>query len=143
MPKMWRVFSELLGPQIISLLNVDYCGTSEYFSGRKTKESLLSEQNFDGEANWSGVVSFYCIQMSGLFSAMIEMTRHVHHVFALRQWCYFSQIEALNFMYLYMCMQLIQKQIVKYNMKSKYPEEYLTVDKVGSEKLLTRKSCFL
>ena len=68
MPKMWRVFSELLGPQIISLLNVDYCGTSEYFSGRKTKESLLSEQNFDGQANWSGVVSFYCIQMSLVMS---------------------------------------------------------------------------
>ena len=43
-------------------------------------------------------------------------------------------------MYLYTCTQLIQKQIVKYNIKSKYPEEYSTVDEVGSEKLLTRKS---
>ena len=36
--------------------SVDYFGTSEYFSGRKKKESLLSEQNFDGEANWSGTI---------------------------------------------------------------------------------------
>ena len=34
-------------------------------------------------------------------------------------------------MYLYTCTQLIQKQIVKYSIKSKYPEEYSTVDKVG------------
>ena len=48
--------------------SVDYLETSEYFSGREKKESLLSEQNFDGEANWSGVVSFSCIQMSLVMS---------------------------------------------------------------------------
>ena len=37
MRKMCQVFSELLGPQIISLLSVDYFGASEYFSGRKKK----------------------------------------------------------------------------------------------------------
>ena len=68
MQKMCQVFSELLGPQIISLLSADYFGTSEYFSGRKKKGSLLSEQNFDGEANWLRVVSFYCIQMSLVMS---------------------------------------------------------------------------
>ena len=37
----------------------------------------------------------------------------------------------------------IQKQIVEYDIKSKYPEEYSTVDKVGSEKPLASKSCFV
>ena len=44
---------------------------------------------------------------------------------------------------LYMHTQSIQKQIVEYNSKSKYPEEYSTVDKVGSENLFVRKSCFV
>ena len=33
--------------------------------------------------------------------------------------------------------------IVEYDIKSNYPEEYSTVDKEGSEKLLDRKSCFV
>ena len=33
--------------------------------------------------------------------------------------------------------------IVEYDIKSKYPEEYSTADKVGNEKLLEKKSCFL
>ena len=37
----------------------------------------------------------------------------------------------------------IRKQIVEYDIKSKYPEEYSTVDKVGSEKTLASKSCFV
>ena len=67
MPKMCRVFSELLGPQIISLLaliTLEQVNTSVV--GKKG--SLLSEQNFDGQANWSGVVSFYCTQMSLVMS---------------------------------------------------------------------------
>ena len=32
---------------------------------------------------------------------------------------------------------------VEYDIKSKYPEEYSTIDKVGSKKLLARKSCFV
>ena len=39
--------------------------------------------------------------------------------------------------------QLIQKQIVEYHIKSKYPEEYSIVDKAGREKLLARRSCFV
>ena len=35
----------------------------------------------------------------------------------------------------------IQEQIVAYNIKSKYPEDYSTVDRVGREKLLAWKSC--
>ena len=33
--------------------------------------------------------------------------------------------------------------IVEYDVRSKYSEEYSTVDKVGSEKLLAKKSCFV
>ena len=32
------------------------------------KKNKVNEQNFDGEANWSGVVNFYCMQMSLLMS---------------------------------------------------------------------------
>ena len=32
------------------------------------KKKNLNEQNFDGEANWSGVVTFHCMQMSPLIS---------------------------------------------------------------------------
>ena len=38
-----------------------------------------------------------CDGAYGFFWAMIEMTRQVHHVFALWQGCNFSRIEALNF----------------------------------------------
>ena len=37
----------------------------------------------------------------------------------------------------------IQKKIVEYDIKIKYPEEYSTVDKVGGEKPLASKSCFV
>ena len=33
--------------------------------------------------------------------------------------------------------------IVKNDIKSKYPEEYSTIDKEGCEKLLVKKSCFV
>ena len=61
--------------------NVDYFGKIEYLGG-----------NFDGEAtDWLGVLNFHCMKLSvcGLFSAMIKMTRHVHHVFGLWQLCNF------------------------------------------------------
>ena len=32
------------------------------------KKNNLNEQNFDGEANWSGVVNFHCMQMSFVLS---------------------------------------------------------------------------
>ena len=56
MQKMCRLFSEPVGRQIISLLvliTLEQVNTSVV--GKK-KESLLSEQNFDGEANWSGTI---------------------------------------------------------------------------------------
>ena len=48
----------------------------------------------------------------------------------------------LTFVYAYTRPQSIHKQIVECDIKSKYPEEYSTVDKVGRERLLARKSCF-
>ena len=53
------------------------------------------------------------------------------------------ELRSLIFVYSYTRTQSIQKQIVEYDTKSKYPEEYSTVDKVGREKLLPRKSCFV
>ena len=32
------------------------------------KKNKVNEQNFDGEANWSGVVNFHCMQMSLVMS---------------------------------------------------------------------------
>ena len=55
MRKMCRLFSEPVGRQIISLLvliTLEQVNTSVV--GKK--ECLLSEQNFDGEANWSGTI---------------------------------------------------------------------------------------
>ena len=54
------------------------------------KRKNLSEQNYDGEGNWSDVVNFHCMQIEschncGSFSAMIEITRQVHHVLVLWQ----------------------------------------------------------
>ena len=46
-------------------------------------------------------------------------------------------------MYLCTHTKSIQKQMVEYDIKSKYPEEYSTANKVGCGKLLARKSCFM
>ena len=45
----------------------------------------------------------------------------------------------------YLCtrIQSLQKQIVEYDIKSKYTEEYLTIDKAGREKLTAKKSYFV
>ena len=37
-------------------------------SGGREKEQSLNEQNFDGEANWSGVVNFHCTPRSFVMS---------------------------------------------------------------------------
>ena len=118
-----------MGPRILSFESIDYFGTSEYFS-----------DNFDGEAiNWSGVVNFHCMQMSLMMSvqfisAVIEMMRH--HVFGLWQSCDFSWIDFRVFIHAFSI-------IVKFDITSKYPEEYSTVNKVASEKPFARKSCFV
>ena len=84
-------------------------------------------------------------------SAMIEMMRRVHtflisgtnvislesrplnfrvfiHAYSLRPQTYFqSSLTRTR-------TESIQKQLIEYDVKSKYPEKYSTVDKVGSEK---------
>ena len=55
----------------------------------------------------------------------------------------FLESVPLIFMYSYRRTQSIQKQIVEYDIKRKYPEEYSTVDKVGRERRLERKSYFV
>ena len=59
---------------------------------------------------------------------MIEMTRHIHHVFTFWQWFVFVHAYSIT---------------VEYDVRSKYSEKYSTVDKVGTEKLLAKKSCFV
>ena len=37
------------------------------------KKKSLDAQNFDGEANWSGAVNFYCTQMSLVMSVRVYL----------------------------------------------------------------------
>ena len=46
----------------------------------------------------------------------------------------------LSFVYLYTRAQSIRKQIVEYDKKSRYPEEYWTVDKVERKRFLARNN---
>ena len=48
----------------------------------------------------------------------------------------------LILVYLYARIQSIQKQIVEYDIKSKYTEEYLTIDKVGTRKTYSEEILF-
>ena len=61
-------FSGTVGSRFLSLESVDYFGTSDYFNLVVEKKKNLNEQNFDGEANWSDVVNFHCLQMSLVMS---------------------------------------------------------------------------
>ena len=63
------------------------------------------------------------------------MTRHVHYVFALWQSCNFSRNDFRVFIHAYLI-------IVEYDIKSKYPEEYQTVDKVREVKNFYRGNPF-
>ena len=100
---------------------------------RKKRVLIMSKTSIngaDGEANWLGVVNFHCTckwvwcWVCGLFLAMTEMICHVHNIFLLsgKDVISLKSRAALIFMYLYKCTQSIQKQIVTYDMKSKYPE---------------------
>ena len=71
---------------------------------------------------------------------MIEMKRHVHYVFAFYQWRNFFESIPLSFVYLYTRAQSIRKQIVEYDKKSRYPEEYWTVDKEERKRFLARNN---
>ena len=63
---------------------------------------------------------------------MTEMTRHVHHVFGLWQQC--CNLSRTDFRVLKCAFSII----VEYNIKSRYPEEYSTVDKTVSEEIQFR-----
>ena len=39
----FRAFQEQFGPRILSLESVDYLGTNEHYSGRKTRRILISK----------------------------------------------------------------------------------------------------
>ena len=123
--KRCRAFPERLGPRILSLESVDYFGTSEHFGGRKKEESLWAklQRNFDGEANWSGVANESCDKHAVFFRQWLKW-RVMFITFLL-----FGNDEiSLKSRYLilvYLSRVLNQfKQIVKYDIKSKYPEEY-------------------
>ena len=53
-------------------------------------------------------------------------------------------LELVPFIFPYSCAhtQSIQKHVIKYNIKSKYTEEYSTVDKVEHEKLSVQEVMF-
>ena len=96
-----------------------------------------------GEAYWSDFVNFHCIQLSLVRSMwfifeIIKVTCLVHRIFDNYN---FYQIKALSFH----VFTHAYSQIVEYYIKSKHLEKllYSTVNKVGSEKLLVRKSCFI
>ena len=67
-------------------------------------------------------------------SAVIEMMHH--HVFGLWQSCDFSRIDFRVFIHAFSII------IVKFDVKSKYPEEYSIVNKVGSGKTFREEILF-
>ena len=69
---------------------------------------------------------------------MMEMSRHFITFLLFGNDLISLESRPLIFVYLY-----TRTQIIKYDVKSKYPEEQSTVDKVGREKRLARKSCFV
>ena len=83
------------------------------------------------------------LAVCGLLSTMIKMTRHVLHEFS----CIYTRVQPATANVFPVVANTrtksIQKQIVEYNIKGKYPEEYSTVYKVGSEKPLASKYCFV
>ena len=50
------------------------------------KKDKLNEQNFDGEANWSGVVNFHCMQRSLEVSMLMRREVPING-FLIRQIC--------------------------------------------------------
>ena len=63
-----------------------------------------------------------------------------HHVFLLSGNDIISlKSRPLIFLYLYRHTQSIQKQIVEYNTKGKYPEQYTNINKVESKKTFNKE----
>ena len=104
--------------------------------------SKTSINGADGEANWSGVVNFHCFIFSddrndmpcsslfllsgnGVISLILESI-------GPKFLCIYTHV-----------LNQFRNKLSNTIYKIKYLEEYLTVDKVGSQKLVTRKSCFM
>ena len=99
---------------------------------RRILMSKTSINRADGVANWSGVVNFlwtFHFQWWPKWHAMFIT------FFALWQWCNFSRTWIyghLIFMYYTHVLNQFRNKLSNTIYKIKYPEEYLTVDKVGS-----------
>ena len=116
---------------LIIIESVDYFGTSDYFSGWKKRTTLMSQSSMFR----SSVVNCRCMQVSVVKSMWFFLGDDWNDApcsSPFPDFCVFAH-----------AFWSIQKQIVEYDIKSKYPEEYSTVDNVGSGKLLVRKSCFM
>ena len=83
----------------------------------------------------SGVVNCRCMKMSLVMSMRFIFGNNWNDVP--------SSSHFLDFCVFTHAFWSIQKQIVKYDIKSKYPEEFSTIDKVGIGKCLARKSYFI
>ena len=76
-----RAFPGQVSLRILSLESIDFFGTSEYSSAKKKN---LNEQNFMvGCCKLSLYTKWVLWKACDLFSAMIEITRQVHHVLVL------------------------------------------------------------
>ena len=138
----FRAFPEQAGPQIKfyglkGLITLEQVNTS-VVEKRRMLMGKTSINSADSESNWSGVVNLHCMQMTlvlcvcFIFGDDRNDVPYSSRFFALWQWYVISlESRSLIFMYSYTCTQSIQKQIVKYDIKSKYPEEYLTIDKAS------------
>ena len=71
-----------------TLISLEQVNTSVSKQSRIFMSKTLAKLRCHGEAKWSGVVNFHCMQMSLVMSMLFftaMMMRHVHHVFALWQ----------------------------------------------------------
>ena len=104
--------------------------------------SKTSINGADGEANWSGVVNFHCFIFRDVRNDM-----PCSSLFLLSGNGVISLIlesRPLIFVYIYAhVFNQFRNKLSNTIYKIKYLEEYLTVDKVGSQTLVTRKSCFM
>ena len=149
-----ELFWNWLVPRILSLESIVYFGTSEYSVLQWSKKRrIFAEllQNLDGEADWSGVVNVCCnsMQMSLVMSMLFLSTSYWNDApCSSFLFLHFGNNVILSnrgpwFWCIYTC-ALNQFRNKSSNMLYMYiVKEYLSVDKVGHEKLLAAKSCFL
>ena len=138
-----RAFPELVGPRILLLESVDYFGTCQYFSGRK-RRILMSKTSIWGKLVGSPKLPLYVNEScDAVYFRRWLKSRAMFITFLLSSNGVISFESRPLIFVLFMRNQSIQEQIVEYDIRSKYPKEYSTVDKVGSEKLSARKFCFV